>query len=286
MPSFGIRIHLGHLIPSNAPITRGALRELEGEVYSITQDVHKLWVAHASGLPLPDGRVIGSRSGAYRDSIQIRKLGDFAYEVYADAPHARALEEGMPERDLKAMLGTSHKVRISKDGSRYLIIPFRWGTPGATTFGKTVIPQEVHDFWKPAHRAGSHVVAQQTHLVGHRIHDRQPLTVTERQYVWGHRLNRADLTGAGVTDPQQRRYLTGMVNLRNPGGKGGASHSQYLTWRIMSDKSPPGSWIAPRVEGFHPARTVADQFRPQARQAFEAAVQADVERQIRDAFGG
>ena len=58
--------------------------------------------------------------------------------VINDAPHARFIEDGTPVHDMKKMLWTSNKVRISKKGKRYLIIPFRHGTPssGSSEGGK------------------------------------------------------------------------------------------------------------------------------------------------------
>jgi hypothetical protein len=58
-------------------------------------------------------------------------------------PYAKALENGIQSFDMKKMLETSSKVRIAKDGKRYLIIPFRHGTPGTTSL--RAMPEDVYN---------------------------------------------------------------------------------------------------------------------------------------------
>ncbi len=57
--------------------------------------------------------------------------------------HAHAIEYGIQSYDMKKALNTSSKVRISKDGNKYLIIPFRHGTPGAVTLPP--MPTNIYD---------------------------------------------------------------------------------------------------------------------------------------------
>lgn len=59
------------------------------------------------------------------------------------APYARALEDGFDAFDMKKALESSDKVRISKDGKKYLVIPFRHGTPGSKMY--KAMPKEVYD---------------------------------------------------------------------------------------------------------------------------------------------
>jgi hypothetical protein len=47
--------------------------------------------------------------------------------------YADALERGVTADERRQILFTSHQVRVSKKGFRYLVIPFKHGTPGAIT---------------------------------------------------------------------------------------------------------------------------------------------------------
>jgi hypothetical protein len=86
-------------------------------------------------------------SGTYMAAIEaggIYPHNDDPYQgaVFNSAPHAEWVENGTPPHDMKKALWTSSKVRISKKGKRYLIIPFRHGTPGSVTMRN--MPQSVH----------------------------------------------------------------------------------------------------------------------------------------------
>lgn len=270
MPNYDIGIPL--LV--DAPLTSDGFAHLAGAVSSIANAAHQQWLKYAQGEPLPNGQVIGTRSGTYHRSIQIEQVDEFAWRIYTNLAYADAIERGMPARDLKKMLDSSLKVRRSKDGKRYLIVPFRWGTPGTVGFGRNVMSEAAHKFFQG--QKSSRVISIGSRISGTGASDiktRSPLLVPQARYEWGARLTAKHLGSAN-------KRMAGMVNMRNPGGKGGAAHSQYLTFRVMSEDSP--GWKAPAVPGKYPAKTVAEQFRPIAEKAFEEAVRWD----LRQALGG
>lgn len=262
-------------IPDGAPITKKSLPHLSYAVKRVAGHGQQIWQGYASGAALPDGRQIRARSGGYMKSIQRRELGDFREEVYSDSPYAKPLEEGMPARDLKKMLDTSSKVRVGKTGKRYLIIPFRWDTPGATQENRPM-GQEVHDIMRQKAFAASHIIGMATRPSGlgaYDIHTRKMMVVPQRLYKWGDRLKAEHLDEAKVFGVQRRRML-GMVKMQNRIGQGGGKHSQYLTFRVMSEGS--SGWVARAVPGYFPARATAEHLQPLAEQAFRAAVKQDV----------
>ena len=272
-------------IPAGAPIDAETFSTLAGAVAKCAHTVHQQWLAYAQGAPLPNGQTIGIRSGTYHRSILIEQTGPFAFRIFSDLAYADAIERGMPARDLKKMLDSSLKVRRSKDGKRYLIIPFRWGTPGTVGFGQNVMPQDVHDFFTPPGVARSHVTGMGSRVSGTGAFDlktRQPLLTPQASYQWGARLTAKYLATKGIGGQAAKR-LAGMVNMRQPGGKGGGAHSQYLTFRVMTEDSP--GWKAPAIPGKYPAKTVADQIRPIAEQAFKKAMEADARRYLEQVRG-
>ena len=239
-------------------------------VERLAESAQGQWQAFAQGAPLPDGSRIGARYGGYLRSIQRQMTGAFSAEVYSDSPYAETIEDGAGERDLKRMLDSSMKVRISKKGKRYLIIPFRWGTPGAVTFGRNVMTQEVYDVMRALRP--SRVVRNTTRESGTGAYDiktRRPYLVAAREYRWGGRLTGGSLPGLKTSDP-----MHGMVRFNSPQGH----HGGYLTFRVMSEGS--AGWIAPPRPGRHPARTTAEMIRPIAEKVFSEAVRRDVERAL------
>ena len=272
MSAFSIAIELGEVLPPGSALTKDAFPNLSYAVQRIAMAAMEQWQAYARGEALPDGRSIGIRSGGYLRSIQLRTLNDFAAEVSSELPSATAIEEGMPARDMKRMLGSSWKVRVNKRGRRYLIIPFRHDNPGSVMGNP--MPQSVHQWWQQEGRAASRITGTYDRISGaegHDIRTRQRVTVPGWRYQWGSRLSKKTLQGMGLDDRQVRR-MAGMVNFREQGG--GARHSQFITFRVMSEDSP--GWQAPAVAGYWPARTTADTLRPIAEEAFAQAVAADI----------
>jgi hypothetical protein len=218
--------------------------------------------------------VIQSRTGEYARSIQVRDTGDFSGEVYSDLAYAQSIEEGAPSRDMKKMLSSSAKVRLTHDGRRYLIIPFRWNHPNSV-MGNSM-PESVQSWWKgktPSSISGTYRRVSGTGAINFRTS--QALTVPGWRYKWGSRLTDSDLEGLGVKGSAAKR-MSGMVNFRNPGSSGGASHSKYITFRTMVEGSP--GWITKATDGKWPARTVAETLQPIAEKAFRDAMQEDIER--------
>lgn len=268
---FSIEIDLGGLIPEGAPINDTVFPNLANAVTKVTAGVQRQWVGFAMGEALPNGETITTRTGTYARSIQTRRLGDFRSEVYSDSPHANVVERGAPERDLKRMLDTSFKVRVTSRGKRYLIIPFRWGTPGTVGF-RNVMPDVAHAFTRQmAPSSITRVFRRRSGTGAFDPHTRRPVTVAARRYLWGDRLSSSALAGMGITG-SAARHMAGMVRMQRPTSRG--THTTYLTFRVMHEDSR--GWIARAIPGKWPARTTADLFRPVAERAFRAAVEADI----------
>lgn len=234
-----------------------------------SQSARAQWVLYATGQePVRDGRRMMVRSGDYARSITERELGPFSWQVSSDSPHANALEDGMPAYDMKRALQTSAKVRISKDGHRYLIIPFRHGTPGSTSF-QSVMPAAVHEAAKALSPSRIKSLFQVPNAIGlHSMSTQQSVMVTRRKYTYGDRLP------AGLAEKSKPHHATdrfaGLMRFDKPGG----GHSTYMTFRVMSDKST--GWIRPAVPGYHPARDTADLLRPKIEAMIQEALQADI----------
>lgn len=277
MAAFAIAVDIGHLIPTGGALSRDAFPNLSHAVRQVAEAAHRQWTAYAAGAPLPDGKAIRNRTGEYMRSILLRETGEFSAEVYSDLPYAAVIEDGSPERDLKKILNSSLKVRLTKDGRRYLIIPFRWDHPNSVMGNN--MPEPVADWWRQG-RAPSSIASIYPRLSGTGAYDRktrQPLVVPGRKYAWGDRLEKGDLAAMGIHGAAAKR-MEGMVMFRKPGGTGQGAHTKFLTFRTMVEGSK--GWIAPPRPGLHPAQVVADQFRPVAERAFQEAVSADMRRII------
>lgn len=281
---FSVDIQVNEKIASGV-ITQSEFPNLSYAVQKMASHGQNIWQGYASGKPLPNGKVVHARSGRYMRSIQVRRTGDFSSEVYTDLSYARDIEQGTPARDLKRMLDTSMKVRMSKKGKRYLIIPFRHGAPtntvgsdGKTATGMNAMPESIFDSWKGMKK--SRVVSVGRRASGNGAFDprtRKAFMVSKREYKWGDRMTEDQLRIQGVSG-RMLKHMKGMVHMQNRRGLGqkGALHGQYLTFRVMSEDSP--GWLVKARDGAWPAKNTSEQLRPMAGKAFAAAIEKDIRR--------
>lgn len=225
---------------------------------------------------------------AYAQTIKWEMTGDFTAFVSSDYKYAADIETGRPPRDLKKMLDTSSKVRRTKDGRRFLVIPMRHGTSssnsnpmpsGVAKLAKAMTPSKVVSTgMRPSGQvthlsptSGMSTAAKQTPFLSNRSTKSAMLTAN-RNYQWGDRISKAQLKAAGANKEDQRKYA-GMVrmNTSTPGGK---KSSSFLTFRIMMENSR--GWIVPAQPGQYILKKVVTDLEPKAAAAFTAAIERTV----------
>lgn len=214
------------------PYTRDAVR-------SATVDlVQRTWIEYASGawVTYSGGTFrVQSNTGEYVRSISngLRFLDDLTGEVFSTSPHSSIVEDGIKAYDMKPGLLSSPKAKTNKEGGKYITVPYRHGTPG--TVGMQSMPKSVY---KLASQLGFS-----------RRNGAIRAFFTGRRYVWdgklsenptGQRSHFGSHPGAGYT--WKTGQFSGMVKM---GQKG---HSQYLTFRRVSENSDPRSWQHPGVK--------------------------------------
>ena len=261
MAEFKINVDLSGLIQQQQVITAQVMPMLNQAVRAVAQQATSNWIEAVRRAKLWSGE-----KDAYAATIRFEMTGDFSAVVMSDYKHAEEIETGRPARDLKKMLGTSLKVRLTSKGSRYLIIPFRHGTPGNNAHGPSM-PQHVHDIAKDL--KPSKVTGQKQRLSGTGAMDtktKKYLTVNQNTYSWGGRLPAGSM-GPNMKGKSDR--FAGMVKF-DTSTPGGAKSSSYMTFRVMSENSK--GWIIPPQPGLHLAENVAKEMQPMAERVFQEAV--------------
>lgn len=226
---------------------------------------HRRWLEYASGKrALPSGQMVRAVSGAYLSSIKIEEEGELRYVIYSDDPKAEWIEEGFPSFDMKKMLHTSDKARVSKSGKKYMMIPFRHKTQDAGL--GVVMPQEVQAFWAAPNRRSSVVTGHYLEKSVNGDH-----TVIRNTYRWGDRITRADLENVGIdADSQVGSRMVGMVRMQNNEDRGG----QHVTWRVMSEGGR--GWIMPKRDGSFPAKVTFEWIQAHYERVMRLALEEDV----------
>lgn len=137
MAEFRIKVDLSDVISAKGIITAEIFPLLNQAVRMVAEQTSINWTESVERAKLWRGE-----KDAYKATIQWQMVSDFEALVWADYKYAEEIETGRPQKDLKRMLNTSLKVRMSKKGSRYLIIPFQHNTPGSNATGQAM-PDEI-----------------------------------------------------------------------------------------------------------------------------------------------
>lgn len=191
----------------------------------------------------------------YADNIvtgkQIRGGESLRQSVIAIKKIAEQLENGTGPWDMKPMLLNGPKARMGKNG-KYNIIPFRHSVPSSSA--SSSMPQQVY---KQA----------------------RELKATIRQgnaMKWGGRLPAQGAPGANRTTghPHKHDKYEGMARIEKTYAK--ATQSQYMTFRVVSEHSAPGSWIHPGYPAHHIARSVSAFCKPAVEKMLKDAAIADL----------
>ena len=196
------------------------------------QYVRKMWTGYLMGSqPLNGVDYLDGVTSAMVRSIRDVRKEDFDYSVYSDNRQLEEITQGSKavEYDMKKTHPYGKKSRVSKKGIPYLIIPFRWGTPNKSGTKRAhfnnVIPQANYETSVKGLAVSSVDAAKkyfEANFSGENI---------ERQgYNWAK-------NGRLTEDQAWDDRSVGMVRMKDVRG------STYFTFRIISAKSPAGSWI-------------------------------------------
>jgi hypothetical protein len=252
----------------------GVLPRLSQAVAAVAAQTQQNWQEGVLRAKLWSGE-----RDAYAASITWNMTGPFSAYVSTDYKLAEQIETGRPARDLKKMLDTSQKVRRTKDGRRFLVIPFRHtlnsmpapvrsmakGLDASSITAQGLRPAGEVTNLSP--KSGMHAAAKQSPYLSS-PKTQSAAMVAKRSYQWGGRLMPGAMKAAEVGAADRKRFA-GMVRM-NTSTPGGAKSSAYMTFRIMIEGS--SGWIVPAQPGQYIAKKVADDMQPKAASAFAEAV--------------
>lgn len=231
--------NLEGVLKAVAKAGRGDLPYTSEAVHAALVDVvQRTWIMYASGTTVTYSGgtfTVNVVTGDYVRSIQegLKMLDSLTGEIMATSTHGESIEEGIKPFDMKPGLLASPKAKVSKNGSKYVTVPFRHGTPGAITM--QAMP--------------THVYMEAQKLTYSRRRNFLVAAITGKKYTWGSRLaptsegQRTHIEphrGAGYT--WKTGLFSGMVKMGKP------KHTQYMTFRRVSSNSNPNSWQHPGVE--------------------------------------
>jgi hypothetical protein len=125
------------------------------QVDAICDNIAKtLAVNYASQLEKEADKALHQTRRIYKENIRVVDTGRLEGTVILDFsknPLVRMIEEGASAFDMKEGMLRSQKAKVSKNGGRYITIPFRFGTPGAigdSDVFSTIMPDAIYEVAK------------------------------------------------------------------------------------------------------------------------------------------
>lgn len=238
------------------------LRNIETAMQEAAEFVQATWQQAVMGQqPLPGAKPVKldiNLRRLYADSIvtgrQLRHSDGLQQSVIATKKIAEQLENGTGPWDMKPMLLGGPKARVGKNG-RYNIIPFKHGTGGNQDSNRKAMPTQVY---------------QQARQLKATIKQANAMK-------YGGRLPAQGKPGQNPTTGYQHKHdkYEGMVRVEKKYGK--ATQSQYMTFRVVSEKSDPDSWIHPGYQAHNIAKGVSDFCKPAVERMLRDAATADLQ---------
>lgn len=276
---YKISVDLAPLLNAAGAMTQQLMPLVSQAVHAVAEAAQHQWI---DGVK--QARLWSGEKQPYMASIQMKMTGPFSAEVSSDYALAFEIENGRPSKDLKAMLQTSSKVRTTKDGRRFMVIPMRHNSPGNDALA-TPMPPAIYEL--AAAMSKSSVTGQSQRPAGE-VTDitpaygmrpaadqsgnawtgggKAPMMVPRHHYAWGDRLP-AGL--APKLDPKHSHDpFAGMVRMDT--SSGGQKSSAFMTFRVMIEGSD--KWIIKERPGLKLVDKVATTMQPIAEAALAEAV--------------
>lgn len=213
----------------------GVIEAFQKEVGHVARAAHGEWIR------LAQERLTTSR-GDYINGLQqagsfgVRIVGPkTVFEIQLIGRMPNNFEFGMEGFDMKAVrpgwLGGG-KSKVSKDGHRYITIPFRHSLTSAARLA----------YSGKAKR--DNLKAELTRVVKLYGLDKMVKSATGVPLVG----SVARVPHGTPTHPTPvHPYLKGLTRVQGP-ARGGKVQGQLFTWRVMSEKSSPTSWVHPGIK--------------------------------------
>lgn len=202
-------------------------------VYSV---LNELGTRFADAWRNEAGKSLKQTKQQYQRAIYIEKLDSYSLVVGLAGWLPNAVEQGIQPFDMKPNFADSDKKHVKKDGGWYLTVPFRFANPEAlaeSSIFANVMPGKVYE------------IAKKT------LADRsQSLKVTQLPDEFRIKGVRPEVMNKDTGQIFQAYEHKNSIyeGMRNTGGE---RHSQYMTFRRVSDLSDPMAWIHTGIEPRH-----------------------------------
>ncbi len=223
----------------------------EAVIKRLTMRFYETWSVIA-------GRELKSSRNQYLRSLQVISEGKFSGAVILHGDIPNMVESGMGAFDMKEGFSKSDKIKHTKDGGWYLTVPFRFASAGSLGESEAfsgVLPGAVS-------KAASKLVPTKSEFKGSvRVGE----TMSRMQIPDGFKESK---TRAGVSNLETKRTFEEYVHKtsiyeglqKSSKTYEGANQSMFNSFRRVSSKSDPNSWIHSGIRARNLAEKALSEF--------------------------
>lgn len=220
------------------------------QVDSICDNVAKTLAArYAQVLEQTAQQALNQTRQRYIRNIKVVDTGRLEGTVmldYSKDPMVRMLEEGVSAFDMKQKMLSGRKVKIGRNGGRYVTIPFRWGTPnvvGDSDVFSGTLPQAVYNAVRkmpqniPVSGGGMRTAGLNVSQLSSNL--QQP----------GMRKSITDSAGKVLFKQYEHKtsLFQGVIQQRDSA----TGQNRYFSFRRVSEKSDPDAFIHPGIQQYN-----------------------------------
>ena len=301
-----VHVSIEDFFPKFVDVEEGKtpLPHLNQALNIIGESVLVQWRKFTQGESMPGTpRVINSR-GPYTKSINLIDEDDNRKVVQSEGPWTGWIEKGHGEIDLKPGLLNGPKARMGKKGP-YTIISFRQGVPTSIK-SNNPMPQNIYNHMikmtsaiNKAYQAGESAQPGTSRVTGRfnqTVKNSQGKFETRRSNKtnWGYKLPPEQGGKPETKEVQGGKFSfngetyniakgaytwktgkhTGMVRMDTSAGRG--KTSEYRTFRVVSFRSDPRSWIVPPEDPLPIREKVVQAVAPKAQEVIRRLLEEDL----------
>jgi len=239
-----------------------SLPQTQSAVKAAAEVVQATWRGFAQGGTLPGVEKLKNPNGAYARSIKMSQVGPYSWEIVSEAEIAEWLENGTKPFDMKKTHTKGPRSRVGKPdkfGNRYpyLIVPFRWGTPGS--LGRNEMGPSIYNIVSQFKKMRTLVSADESSV---KTPNAAGQMVGRAQY----NNDYGRLGGDGDTK--------GMVRTTDDTGKDRSGG--YLTFRIISSHPKATGWNHPGMRARPIKRAVEEASRAAVNEIVDQGLRGDL----------
>lgn len=204
-------------------------------VGAVTDRIYYNW--HAAAM-----RGLKSSRNQYINNLQIGQISPTKKFIQLTGKLPNMIEDGVGAFDMKVGFLKGPKVKVGKNGIKYITIPFRHATPGAIgedAAFSNVMPPQIYDIVKNLRPLKTNITIGNTQRPASLSND----SIPERFRVQNTRPAISNLNTQKTYSAYQHKssIYTGMI--REEKTYENATQGKYITFRRVSEKSDVNSWI-------------------------------------------